>query len=75
MHTEEKSVLVDWFKTGKGTHQGCTLSPCLSNLYAEYIMHNAGLDEARAEIKIVGEISITTDMQMTPSLRQKAKRN
>ena len=66
---------MDWFQTGKGVHQSCILSPCLSNLYAEYIMHNAGLDEARAEIKIVGEISITTDMQVTPSLRQKAKRN
>ena len=65
----------DWFQIGKRVCQGCILSPCLFNLYAEYIMHNAGLDEARAEIKIVGEISITTDMQMTPSLRQKAKRN
>ena len=66
---------MDWFQIGKGVHQGCILSPCLFNLNAEYIMRNAGLEEARAEIKIVGEISITTDMQMTPSLRQKAKRN
>ena len=36
----------DWFQTGKGVHQGCVLSPCLFNLYAEYIMRNAGLDEA-----------------------------
>ena len=43
---------VDWFKTGKGVHQGCILSPCLFNLYAEYIMQNAGLDEAQAGIKI-----------------------
>ena len=42
----------DWFQTGKGVHQGCTLSPCLFNLYAEYIMRNAGLDEAQAGIKI-----------------------
>ena len=42
----------DWFQIGKGAHQGCILSPCLFNLYAEYIMRNAGLDEAQAEIKI-----------------------
>ena len=42
----------DWFKIGKGVRQGCILSPCLFNLYAEYIMRNAGLDEAQAGIKI-----------------------
>ena len=42
----------DWFQIGKGVRQGCILSPCLFNLYAEYIMRNAGLDEAQAEIKI-----------------------
>ena len=42
----------DWFQIGKGAHQGCILSPCLFNLYAEYIMQNAGLDEAQAGIKI-----------------------
>ena len=42
----------DWFQIGKGIHQGCILSPCLFNLYAEYIMRNAGLDEAQAGIKI-----------------------
>ena len=42
----------DWFQIGKGVHQGCTLSPCLFNLYAEYIMRNAGLEEAQAGIKI-----------------------
>ena len=47
---------MDWFKTGKGVHQGCMLSPCLFNLHAEYSMQNAGLDEAQAEIKIVGRI-------------------
>ena len=41
----------DWFQIGKGVHQGCVLSLCLFNLYAEYIMRNAGLDEAQAEIK------------------------
>ena len=44
----------DWFQIGKGVHQGCTLSPCLFNLYAEYIMRNAGLEEAQAGIKISG---------------------
>ena len=44
----------DWFQIGKGVHQGCILSPCLFNLYAEYIMQNARLDEAQAEIKIAG---------------------
>jgi len=42
---------MDWFKTGKGVHQGCILSPCLFNLYAEYIMRNARLDEAQPRIK------------------------
>ena len=42
----------DWFQIGKGVHQGCILSPCLFNLYAEYIMRNAGLDEAQAGFKI-----------------------
>ena len=42
----------DWFQIGKGVHQGCILSPCLFNLYAEYIMKNAGLEEAQAGIKI-----------------------
>ena len=67
----------DWFQIGKGVRQGCILSPCLFNLYAEYIMRNAGLEEAQAGIKklIPGEISITSDMQMTPPLWQKVKRN
>ena len=43
---------IDWFQTGKGVRQGCILSPCLYNLYAEYIMRNAGLGEAQAGIKI-----------------------
>ena len=44
----------DWFQIGKGVHQGCILSPCLFNLYAEYMMKNAGLEEAQAGIKIAG---------------------
>ena len=45
---------MDWFQIGKGVRQGCILSPCLFNLYAEYIMRNAGLEEAQAGIKIAG---------------------
>ena len=45
---------MDWFKIGKGIHQGCILSPCLFNFYEEYTMQNAGLDEAEAGIKIAG---------------------
>ena len=47
-------VTTDWFQIGKGVCQGCILSPCLFNLYAEYIMRNAGLEEAQARIKIAG---------------------
>ena len=65
----------DWFPIGKGVCQGCILSPCLFNFYAEYIMRNAGLEEAQAGIKIAEETSITSDMQMTPPLWQKVKRN
>ena len=57
----------DWFQIGKGVCQGCILSPCFFNFYAEYIMRNAGLEETQAGIKIAGRISITSDMQMTPS--------
>ena len=46
--------MTDWFQIGKGVHQDCTLSPCLFNLYADYIMRNAGLEEAQAGIKIAG---------------------
>ena len=62
----------DWFQIGKGVQQGCTLSPCLFNLYAEYIMRNAGLDEAQAGIKTARR-NISNLRQMTPHLWQKAK--
>ena len=65
----------DWFQIGKGVHQGCILSPCLFNLYEEYIMCNAGLDEAQAGIKIAGRNINNLRFQMTPPLWQKVKRN
>ena len=64
----------DWFQIRKGVHQGCILSPCLFNFYAEYIMRNAGLEEAQLKSRLPGETVITSDMQMTPLLWQKAKR-
>ena len=67
--------ITGWFQIGKGVHQGCILSPCLFNLYAEKIMRNARLEEAQAGIKIARRISTTSDMQMTPPLWQKVKRN
>ena len=65
----------DWFQIGKGVCQGCILSSCLFNFCAEYIMRNAGLEEAQAGSRLLGEISITSDMHMTPPLWQKVKKN
>ena len=59
----------------RSVQQGCILLPCLFNLYAEYIMRNAGQDEAELESRLPGEISITSDMQITPPFWQKVKRN
>ena len=64
----------DWFQIEKGVYQGCILSPCLFNLYAEYIMRNTGLAKHKMESRLPVEISITSDMQMTPPLWQKVKR-
>ena len=58
----------DWFQIGKGVCQVCILSPCLFNLYAEYIMRNIGLEEAQAGIMMPEEISITSYMQMATPL-------
>ena len=65
----------DWFQIGKGVSQSCTLSLCLLNLYTEYIMQNAKLDEVKAESRLQGEISIISDMQIMPPLWQKVKKN
>ena len=65
----------DWLQIGKGVRQGCILSPCLFNFYAEYIMRKAGLEKHKLESRLLGEISINLDMQMTPPLWQKVKMN
>ena len=66
---------MDWFQIGKGVRQGYILSPCLFNFYAEYIMRNTGEEEHKLESRLLGEISITSDTQMTPPLWQKVKKN
>ena len=66
---------IDWFQMGKGVRQGCILSPCLFTLYAEYIMKMLGWMKHKLELRLPEEISITSDMQMTPPLWQKAKKN
>ena len=63
----------DWFQIGKGVRQGSILSPCLFNLYAEYIMRNVDWKKHKLESRFPGEISITSDMQMTLPLWQKVK--
>ena len=68
----------DWFQVGKGVHQGCILSPCLFNLYAEYIMQSAGLDEAQAGIKIAGRkinnVRYRDDTTLTAESKEELKR-
>ena len=65
----------DWFQIGKGVRRSCISSPCLFNLYAEYIMRNTSWMKHKLESRLPGEISITSDMQMTPPLWQKVKKN
>ena len=65
----------DWFQTRKGVHQGCMLSSCLFNLYAEYIMRNARLDEAQAGIKIAGRNINNLRYADDTTLTTKAKKN
>ena len=71
LRTEHETT--NWFQIRKGVHQSCILSPCLFNLYAEYIRRNAGLEEIKLESRLPGEISITSDMQMIPPLWLKFK--
>ena len=66
---------MDWFQIGKGVHQGYILSPCLFNLYAEYIMRNARLDEAQAGIKIarrnIGNLRYADDIPLMAETKRK----
>ena len=68
---------MDWFQIGKGVHQGCILSPCLFNLYAEYIMLYARLDEAQAEIKIavrnINNLQYTDDTTLMAESKEELK--
>ena len=66
---------IDWFQIGKGVRQGCILSPCLFKLHAEYIMRNAGLEEAQAGIKMAGRNINNLNTQKIPPLWHKVKRN
>ena len=65
--------MTDGFQIGKGVCQSCILSPCLCNLYVEYIMRNTRLMKHKQESRLLGEISITSDMQMTPPLCRKGR--
>ena len=70
-------VTMDWFQIGKGVHQGCILSPCLFNLYAEYIIQNARLDEAQAGIKItsgnINNLRYADDTTLTAESEEELK--
>ena len=65
----------DCLQIGKGVRQGCILSPGLFNFYAEYIIEMLGWKKYELESRLPGEISVTSDMQMTPALWQKVKKN
>ena len=68
-------MLFEMIYLGKGVHQGCISSPCLYNLYEEYLMKMQGWMKHKLESRLLEEISITSDMQMTPLLWQKVKGN
>ena len=74
-NSENWTGTTDWFQIGKGVRQGCILSPCLFNFYAEYIKRNAALEIAQAGIKMARRNINTLRYAMTPLLRQKLKRN
>ena len=77
LHTGQEGTVIaghgtiHWFQIGKGVHQGCILSSCLFNFYEKYIMRK----KHKLESRLLGEISITSDMQMIPPLWQKVKKN
>ena len=64
---------IDWFKIEKGVRQGCILSPCLFNLYAEYIMQNPGLDDSQAGIKIAGNLRHADDTTLEAENEEELK--
>ena len=64
---------MDWFRIGKGVHQGYTFSPCLFNLYAEYIMQNVGLEDSQAAVKISGRNTATSDIHVIHSNGRKRR--
>ena len=77
---QEATVIIghgptDWFHIGKGVCQGCILSPAYLTYMLEYIMRNAELMKHKLESRLLGEISVTSDMQMTPPSWQKVKKN
>ena len=75
MDMEKQTEWIDWFQIRKGAHQGCILSPGLFNLYADYIMQNAELDEAQAGIKIARKNINNLKYAYDTTLWQKVKRN
>ena len=77
MQVKKQQLELDWFKIGKGVCQGCILSPCLFNLYAEYIMRNARLDEVQAEVKIarrnINNLRYADDSTLTAKCEEELK--
>ena len=83
LHTGQQATIrtghgkTDWFEIGKGVHQGCIFSPCLFNLYADYIMRNSGLEEAQAGIKIargnINNLRYTDDITLMAESEEELK--